>query len=446
MSCALHIGFGAFHKAHQAVYLQRLANAGLGDWLIMAINLRAADSAQFAIEAQKPSYEVQTLDEKGASETLTVNRHRQFFDWSLDREAAELALADAEVTFVTITVSEAGYYFDGDGQLDLQHPAIAAEFAVEANQTIYAYLREGLARRRAADAGPISILCCDNLRDNGKLLAQNFQTYLRLKKDAMLLKWVEENCTFPCSMVDRITPAPTTLAKSEDAAGTKIIAEDFIQWVIQDCMTAPRPNLEAVGVEFVEDVVPYEETKIRVLNGGHTAMAYLGALQGYETFDQIMGDQALLEHFRRFERVEVLRAMPADMAMDVPAYMDLIERRFGNQAIGDAITRICMDGFAKTGIYLRPTLEGCVAAGQIPAFTIRSIAAWFHYACLVKEGMRNYDYREPNWERLEPLLNREDPRAFLANQNLFGTVDEQHPEFAAEFKRQMTFVEQKWLA
>ena len=446
MSRAVHIGFGAFHKGHQAVFLQRLADNGQGDWPITAVNLRAPDSAQFAVEASKPFYTVETLDEKGNRTSTKVDRHQKFLDWTMVSHEAEAVLADPQVTFVTATVSEAGYYFDADGNLDDQHPTIAAELAGDTARTIYAYLAEGLAKRRDADAGPISILSCDNLRDNGKLLGQNMQTYLRLRGDKALLAWVQENCAFPCSMVDRITPAPTQVATKEETQGTKIVAEDFIQWVIQDCMVAPRPNLEAAGAQIVADVVPFEETKIRVLNGGHTAMAYLGALEGFDTFDEIMRDEELLEHFRRFERVEVARAMPGNVPLDVTDYIQLIERRFSNAAIGDAVARICMDGFAKTGIYIRPTLEGCFAEGQVPAFTIRSLAGWFHYACLLAEGKRDFDYKEPNWARLGPLLDRENPEPFLSNDNLFGDVAANHPEFAAEFKRQLTYVEQTWPA
>ena len=440
----VHIGYGAFHRAHQAVYIQQLADQGVADWSIYAVNLRAADSAQFAIEAQKPGYDVTTFGADGGQETTRIDRHTAFFDWTLDRTAAEAALAKPEVTIATITVSEAGYYFDSTSALEASHPVIAAEIAGERQESIYAYLAAGLAARRAADMGPLTILCCDNLRNNGTILAQNFLSYLKLSGQKDLAAWVTRHCTFPCSMVDRITPAPPTRSTAEDALGTPIIGEDFIQWVIEDAFCAERPPLEAVGIQLVKDVHPYEETKIRVLNGGHISISFLGALAGYRKFDEAMDDAELREHFNRFERVEVQRAMPQDIPINVPDYIELIEGRFTNKSIGDAIERICTDGFAKMSIFIRPTLEGCFAAGQVPAFAIRSIAGWFHYARLVKLGARDYTYHEPNWNRLEPLLDRGDTSAFLNAGTLFGDLAERHPEFSHEFERQLQYLEQKW--
>lgn len=445
-NAAIHIGFGAFHKAHQAVYFQRLKDQGIADWSIYAVNLRGADSAQFAVEAATDSYTVTTFDEAGAQEIQAIDRHTAFYDWALDSKSAEAALAMAEVTMATITVSEAGYYFDTNGDLEVDHPVIAAELNGNDQSSVYAYLSAGLAARRDADAGPITILCCDNLRNNGTLLQRNFITYLTRAGQKDLLAWVKENCCFPCSMVDRITPAPLKRAVAGDTQGTAIVAEDFIQWVVEDAFCGDRPLLEEVGVQVVKDVHPFEEAKIRVLNGGHTALTYLGALSGYERFDEAMDDPELREHFNRFERVEVQRAMPADIPLEVPAYIELIEGRFTNKSIGDSIERICTDGFAKFGIFIRPTLEGCFAAGQIPAFTIRSIAAWFHYAQLKMSGARNFTYNEPNWDRLEPLLDREDTEAFLSAPSLFGDLAARHPEFAQEFERQLQYLEQKWPA
>ena len=442
----IHIGYGAFHRAHQAVYLQRLADQGLANWSIYTVNLRPADSAQFAIEAEKPGYDLRTYSAEGNQETIRIDRHRAFFDWAVDRPAAETALAQEDVTLVTLTVSEAGYYFDASGDLDLSQPLIAAELAGTRRESLYAYLAGGLEARRAAKAGPLTFLCCDNLRNNGAMLARNFATYLHhLGKDD-LAAWVASNCTFPCSMVDRITPAPATRATRADPLGTTIVGEDFIQWVIEDRFCAARPPLERVGVELVADVHPYEETKIRVLNGGHISISFLGALAGYETFDRAMDDRELRDHFNRFERVEVQRAMPPDVPIDTLAYIERVEGRFTNRSIGDAIERICTDGFAKMSIFMRPTLEGCFAAGQVPAFAIRSIAGWFHYARLIKLGLRTYAYHEPNWDRLEPLLDREDPSGFLGARTLFGDLAQRHPEFGQEFERQLHYLEQKWPA
>ena len=198
------------------------------------------------------------------------------------------------------------------------------------------------------------------------------------------------------------------------------------------------------GVQIVKDVHPYEEAKIRVLNGGHISISFLGALAGYISFDEAMADPELRDHFRQFARVEVQAAMPADIPIDIPAYINRVEDRFTNAAIGDSVARICSDGFVKMSIFMRPTLVGCFAAGQVPIFAIRSIASWFYYASLVKLNHRTYAYHEPNWSRLEPLLNRKDLTQFLGTSTLFGDVAQQYPEFGQEFERQLTYLEQKW--
>ena len=444
MSKIVHIGFGAFHKSHQAAYLQELSDSGFEHWSIHAVNLRPSDSEQFAIEATKSHYMLRTFDEAGTENTKNIDRHDYFSDWASNPNEAEAVLTDPQVTNVTITISEAGYYFDKKGKLDNKHSEIVAEKARKNRSTIYAYLLAAISSRIEANCGPLNILCCDNLRDNGTLLERNFIAYLNKMERPDLASWVTENCAFPCSMVDRITPAPTLSAKANSAAGTEVIAETFVQWVLEDNFVAARPSFEKVGVQLVECVTQYEEAKIRVLNGGHTAITYLGALSGYMTFDEAMEDPELRDHFLRFERVEVSRAMPKDIPIDLTAYIKLIEQRFVNKAIGDSITRICNDGYAKFSIFVRPTLEGCFAAGQVPAFTIRSIAAWFHYACGIKEGRADWTYNEPNWDRLKPKLDRANTIEFLSCPALFGDVAKKHPEFVSEFERQLIYVEQKW--
>ena len=243
----VHIGYGAFHRAHQALYVQKLADQGLADWSIYAVNLRESDRLQFAVEAGKPGYDLKTYSADGRQQVARIDRHRAFFDWAEEWDLAEAALAKPEVTLATVTVSEAGYYFDSAGDLDLSHPILAAETAGESRQSLYAYLTGGLAARRAAGTGALTILCCDNLRNNGAMLAQNLRTYLHHLGRSDLADWVAENCTFPCSMVDRITPAPVTLARPNDCLGTSIFGEDFIQWVVEDNFCALRPPLEHVG-------------------------------------------------------------------------------------------------------------------------------------------------------------------------------------------------------
>jgi D-arabinitol 4-dehydrogenase len=263
---------------------------------------------------------------------------------------------------VTITVTESGYYMDETGALNPEDPSIVAELGGGVPRTVYAYLTRALARRKAEELGGISILCCDNIRRNGKMLQRNLFAYLDLIGAEDLVEWVRTCVTFPCSMVDRITPRSTEALQSEVDAlfgpgpFSPVMAEDFTQWVVDDNFAAARPDLTKTGVTFAKNVDPYEEAKIRILNGGHTCLAYLGALAGHHTFDQAMADPELFAHFEEFERSEVLPALVEELPFDKNLYLDQIITRFKNASIGDTVERICADGYLKFPIFIHPTL------------------------------------------------------------------------------------------
>lgn len=212
------------------------------------------------------------------------------------------------------------------------------------------------------------------------------------------------------------------------------------------------PPLASVGVTVTTNVEPYEETKIRVLNGGHTALTYMGALAGFETFDQAFVSDELNEHFGKFEQQEVLSALPQNLPFDAGDYLATIATRFRNQHIGDTVQRICSDGFAKFPIFIRPTLEGCFQQGQIPIHAIRSIASWVVFSRRVFSDRLEFDYFEPNRERLLPLVQADDLEEFVNNEPLWGDLAvqfpqfPQFPQFQQELERQVALVEQQWPA
>jgi len=279
------------------------------------------------------------------------------------------------------------------------------------------------------------------------MLQRNLMAYLRACGDDALAGWVDANVAFPCSMVDRITPrSPDSLGAELSAligkpVGSPIMAEDFIQWVLQDSAAAAMPDLAKVGVTVTPDVDPYEETKIRVLNGGHTALAYLAALEGIETFDAAMRVPHLNTHFENFETQEVLPALTLDLPFSKQDYLAQIARRFGNRAIGDTVARICADGMAKFPIFVRPTLEGCLRQDIMPIHAIRSIASWYVFARHVDAGKIPFRYVEPSWDDLQAILT---PDAFVSNRQLWGDLPTQYPAFAATLAQEISEMEQKW--
>lgn len=440
----LHLGFGAFHRAHQAEYFDRhIERTGDTRWGITPINLRAADQAAFAQAAQQDGYILRRLNNAGEIDDRLIRCHAGFMDWSADRDATERAMAQPNVKAVTMTVTEAGYNLDGKGLLDLSDPMIRAEIDGKTGQTVYAFLTQGLRQRAALLDQPITLLNCDNIRRNGKMLSRNLLAYLEALGDTDLVSWVEQNVTFPSSMVDRITPQPSPTHHAEAQAlygeghklGPTIHAEDFIQWVIEDNFATDFPDLRPEDVTYTPDVDPYEETKIRVLNGGHTALAYIGALGGFERFDEVMAHPEAANHFQRFEKEEVMRALPASLPFDVETYVQTVSNRFCNEHIADSVERIVSDGYAKFPQFIRPTIRGCLEQGYIPHYSLKSIASWYHFTRKSLNGTMNVPYREPNIEALKSLVSADDPSAFTTNNQLWGDLSTLYPAFSEELNK-----------
>ena len=448
----VHLGFGAFHRAHQAVYLDDYMNKS-GDlrWGIAAVNLREAETTPFQIAARDvddhDGYYLKSVSSAGEVALRRVRSHVAFLDWSADAAQSEALLAKETVQLVTITVTESGYYTDPNGALNADNPLMAAEIAGQAAKSVYAYLRAGLRARMSATGAPVTIACCDNIRQNGKMLQRNFGAYLAACGETELGAWVDENVAFPCSMVDRITPRASDGLRAELSkmigaqVASPIMAEDFIQWVLQDKAAAAMPDLAQVGVTVTPDVDPYEETKIRVLNGGHTGLCYLAALSGVETFDAAIREPALRAHFDAFEQQEVLTAITLDLPFSKQDYLNTIAARFENRAIGDTVARICADGMVKFPIFIRPTLEGCFAQGITPVHTIRSIASWHQFARHVDAGKIPFEYVEPSWDDLRVILGTE---AFVTSRRLWGDVPENYHKKKKTLLAEIKEMELKW--
>lgn len=447
----VHLGFGAFHRAHLAVYMDDYMQVS-GDlrWGIAAVNLRGSESDKFELAkadiARHDGYYLKSISADGEVALRRVRAHTHFSDWATAQDETEALLSKRSVHLVTITVTESGYYTDPNGNLNVADPTITAEVAGGKAQSVYGYLRAALGLRVASTAAPLTIACCDNIQQNGKMLHRNLLSYLNACGDKALATWVAANVAFPCSMVDRITPRSPAALSSElttlvgKEVASPIMAEDFIQWVLQDSAAAEMPDLAQAGVTVTADVDPYEETKIRVLNGGHTALCYLAALEGVETFDAAMRVPHLNEHFQRFESKEVLPAITIELPFSKEDYLVAIARRFSNVAIGDTVARICADGMAKFPIFIRPTLVGCFEQGITPIFAIRSIASWYVFARHVAAGKIPFNYVEPSWDDLKALLGTE---AFATNRQLWGDIPETYPEFADVLRNEITKLETK---
>ncbi|MGV6839552.1 MAG: mannitol dehydrogenase family protein [Planktomarina sp.] len=450
----VHIGYGAFHRAHQAMYIDDFMQA-TGDlrWGIAAVNLRPSESQSFAEVADlKDGYLLKSIPPEGPAEYRSVRSHVAFLDAAENCEAAISVFEKPSVKAVSMTVTESGYAFKEDWSLDLDAPAIKSDLSGAAPQTIYGFLTAGLQRRMNTAGSPITIMCCDNIRGNGHVLKNALLSYIHASGQSDLADWVCENATFPCSMVDRITPRATALLQDEVAnlfparAVGAIHAEDFSQWVLEDCFANDMPDLSKVGVSIVPNVAPYEEAKIRILNGGHTGLAYLGALAEHNTFDQAMRDEKLRTHFFAWEKDEVLKGLDDSIPFDTAAYLDQIVQRFENQGIADQLERICMDGYSKMAIYVRPTLRACLAQGIVPKAGYDCVASWVVFVRKAYAGDSDIAYIDPFQDTLTPLVARGYEQKLASDPMIWGDLPQIYPDFVSGIVDAIERMDRTWQA
>jgi len=319
------------------------------------------------------------------------------------------------VHLITITITESGY---------------------APGSPLFEYLACGLRNRK----NPITILCCDNIRQNGITLETQFLAYLYHTNQHELASWIRENVKFPSCMVDRITPRSTNSFCQEvdnifpGYGQTAIQTEEYTQWVIENNFASDFPDLTQVGATITDDVEPYEETKIRILNGGHTSLAYLGALSGYTTFDQVMNDEAHRKHFKRLQNDEIIPSIDINVPFDIHEYIDTVEERFSSATNHDDLDRICMDGFTKFHTFVVPSLRKCLEQGNKPINIYRGIAAWYIYSRRFARGCTKIRYTEPNWTLLEPLLRDGAVDAFVSNERLWGDIPKDFISFTRDLK------------
>lgn len=346
----VHLGVGAFHRAHQAVYVDDCLAAGETDWGIVGASLRSAETRD-ALAPQDGLYAVAVGD--GDVETVRVVGSLLSLLVAPENPAALLdAMTDPGVRIVTLTVTEKAYLRTVAGTLDITHPDIRWDLAnPDRPRTVHGFIVEAIARRKSAGAVSFAVLSCDNLPSNGatlKRLVVEFAT----RRDPALGAFIEREIAFPSSMVDRIVPATTDQDRSRiaHALGARdawpVKTEPFMQWVIEDDFPSGRPRWENFGVEMVGDVAPYEDMKLRLLNGVHSAIAYLGLLMGKETIADSFADPLVREFVSR-QWAEVIPTLPQGAGLDPVAYTQRLTTRFGNTALRHRTAQVGLDGSQK---------------------------------------------------------------------------------------------------
>ncbi|POF28386.1 mannitol dehydrogenase family protein [Roseibium marinum] len=383
----VHIGVGNFHRAHQAIYLDRLFSLGEGhDWAIVGAGLKPYDAAMR--ERLKPQDWLTTvveLDPKGLSARICGSMI-DFVD--VDPAALIRRLVEPGIRIVSMTITEGGYYVDANtGGFDSGHPEIQADLEnPDHPRTVFGVLVAALMKRRAAGVAPFTVMSCDNLPENGHMAKQAVVGFARaLSADAA--DWIAEHVAFPNGMVDCITPATGDRERNlvrdtfgiEDAA--PVVCEPFRQWVLEDNFPTGRPALEKVGVEFVRDVAPYELMKLRILNGGHAAIAYPSALLGHYFVHDAMADPLIRDFLRKLEEDEILPTVPEIPGVSFDDYLTTITERFSNPAVGDTIPRLCLDGSNRQPKFILPTIQDRLDRGLPIKGLALETALWCRY-CL----------------------------------------------------------------
>lgn len=361
MPVILHLGLGSFHRAHQAVYLQRLIDAGDRAWTLVGGNLRPdMEETIAALQAQGGAYTLETVSPAGERRYEVITAISQVMAFEPGWAPLIRIGADPATRIVSFTVTEAGY---------------------EPGSTIYQALAAILRERRRRDAGALTLLNCDNLRHNGEQVRLGLLEFIEQADDPALHDWVQKHCSFPNAMVDRITPRPAPEVRDRVKAATgrgdaaALMAESFIQWVIEDRFCNGRPAWERAGVEMVPSVAPYEEAKIRILNGSHSCIAWAGTLAGYEYIHEGTHDariRRLAHDYVSDDVIPCLRGGP----IDLERYRDVVLERFGNAAIRDTNQRVAMDGFSKVPGFIAPTIRERLARGE-PIASVAMLPALF---------------------------------------------------------------------
>ena len=370
----VHIGIGAFHRAHQAVYTDDAMAAGDRDWGIIGVSLRSGDVAA-RLNPQDGLYTVAARSAAG-NELRLVGAVQKVLVAADDPQAVIDAIAAPTTHIVSFTVTEKAYLRRADGSLDL---AAAAQ-----NPSLYRFVAAGLAARKAAGLRGLTLLSCDNLSGNGAVLRRLMREYLAAWHPDLSV-WFDSECTSPATMIDRIVPATTEADRAavETTLGARdegaVVTEGFSQWVIEDDFAGPRPRWEGVGAELVADVAPYETAKLRMLNGAHSALAYIGLGRGHDYVHQAIADSQIRPVIERLMREEAAPTIDAAPTQDLGAYADALLGRFANPALHHRLIQIAMDGSQKIPQRWLETLAWHQERGQSCPSLETAIAAWIAF-------------------------------------------------------------------
>ncbi|MER9346574.1 mannitol dehydrogenase family protein [Mesorhizobium sp. M0227] len=426
----VHLGVGAFHRAHQAAYVDDCLAAGDADWGITGVSLRSTDTRD-ALTPQDGLYTL-AIRSSGTERLQVIGSIGVMLVAPEDPRAVLVALTDPRTRIVTLTITEKAYLRAAGGGLDAAHPDIAHDLAnPRMPKTAHGFLTEALARRRAAGTPPFTVLCCDNLPANGATLHRLLVEFAQLRdaglaqsSDVGIADHIAQQVAFPSSMVDRIVPATTDAdrVRIAEELGVEdawpVMTEPFCQWVVEDKFPTGRPAWEQFGVTMVRDVGPFEDMKLRLLNGSHSAIAYLGLLSGHATVDRAFADPAIRQ-FVDALWAEAIPTLPEDAGLDTSAYTAELAERFSNTALAHRTAQIANDGSQKLPQRIVASAIECLEAGTELVHLTLVVAAWIAACAARGKTLPAGHFTDPLDAALTALLSEQLP----ANETVTAVFD-----------------------
>lgn len=429
----VHFGVGSFHRAHEAMYLDRLMARGRAlEWGICGIGALPQDKRIVdTLTAQDGLYTLVVKHPDGHREPRVIGSIVELMFAPDNPRAVVDRLADPRTRIVSLTITEGGYLVNQvTGEFDADDPSIRGDLAEGAvPRTVFGYVVAGLAARRAAGISPFTVMSCDNLPGNGDVARRMMTAFARLK-DPGLADWMDEHVAFPNSMVDRITPvtAPEDISHLAEefgvADGWPVVCEPFTQWVLQDRFTDGRPPLEDAGVQLVDDVAPYELMKLRLLNASHQALCYLGYLSGYRYAHEVCQDPLFVGFLLGYMEREASPTLPDVPGVDLDGYRHELIDRFANPEVRDTLARLCAESSDRIPKWLVPVITDNLEAGGEIDRSALVVAAWARYAEGVDEQGAPIEIVDRIKDRVTAAAARQgqDKLAFIRDRDLFGAL------------------------
>ncbi|WP_298782329.1 mannitol dehydrogenase family protein [uncultured Polaribacter sp.] len=441
----VHVGIGGFHRAHQAYYTDKLLHdESINDWGICGVALLDFDTKIY--ETLKEQDGLYTLIVKELDGSLTKRVIGSIVEVLFAPEnplAVIEKMAHPEVKIITLTITEGGYNFnESTGEFNFENPMIIHDLVNPSSpKSIFGYLTQALKHRKEKGLKGVSIQSCDNIQGNGHIAKKMITSYIKAA-EPNLLSWVEENVSFPNSMVDRITPVTEQkdidllLQTSGIDDAWPVVCEPFKQWVIEDDFVAGRPTWETVGAQFVKNVEPYEEMKLMLLNAGHSVLGILGALMGYTTIDEAIGNTNISTFLRIYMGNVVTPILGNLEEVNLKNYKHSLVQRFGNKYMKDQIDRICSQSSAKIPKFILPTIQKQLAVnGPIKSASL-ILAAWAIYSIGVDEKGSPINIKDVLSDKLIEKAKeaKSSPEVFLEIDEVFGNIKDSE-RFVKNFKK-----------